>query len=267
VPENWHQKLLEQAQAQGIDFLSTPFDLERLALLDQLNVPLIKIASGDLTNEELLKEAAKLKKPIVISTGAAYKKEIEKAVSILKKAGTKQIAILQCVSCYPSAFEDTNLLAMQALESCFQVPVGYSDHTPGSTIPIAAVALGASIIEKHFTDNPKLEGPDHPHSLSPKEFAFMVKSIRELELAMGDGIKIPTDSEKHERVMARRALYAKKEIPAGTILTRDMIKTVRHAFKEGILVEELDSAIGSVTKEVIKEHTLLTWKKLKKKKA
>lgn len=266
VPDDWHYKLFEHSKSQGIDFISTPFDLERLALLGKLNIPLIKIASGDLTNFELLKHAAKLKKPIVISTGAAYLKEIEKAVDVLKQAGGKEIAILQCVSCYPSDFKDTNLLAMQTLKTKFKVPVGYSDHTPGITVPIAAVALGASIIEKHFTDNPKLKGPDHPHSLSPKDFAFMVKSIRELEQAFGDGIKRPVESEKHERIMARRALYAKKEISLGTILTRDLIKTVRHAFEDGILVEELENVIGCQTKEAIKEHTLLTWTNLKKKK-
>lgn len=262
VPVDWHIELAKHCKEEEIDFFSTPFDLERLKLLDELDVPLIKIASGDLTNNLLLEKAAKLHRPIIISTGAAYLREIEIALKILKENHAKDIAILQCVSSYPAEFKDANLLSMKTIQDTFQVPVGYSDHTPGIVVPIATIALGGSIIEKHFTDDKNRIGPDHPHSLDTKEFSLMVRSIRELEEAFGSEIKKPSTSEIHERVMARRAIYATQNIPAGTIIKENMIKIVRHAFPEGILAAEHPLVIGRKTIIDIQEHEILTWEKI-----
>lgn len=264
LPLEWHEKLKKHADKQGVDFLSTPFDSKRLELLISLEVPLIKIASGDLTNYELLKAASQSKIPVVISTGAALLNEVKDAFTLLKNAQTAGIAILQCVSCYPAVIEKANILAMKAMQEEFLVPVGYSDHTPGHIVSLAAVALGASIIEKHFTDDKTLKGPDHPHSLNPDEFAQLVTSIRSLEQALGSGIKEPILEEMDERIMARRAFYAAKKIPKGATLTKDMVKLVRHAFPEGILANTLELPFGYLVKEDIEEHELLTWDKLKK---
>ena len=256
VPAEWHQELAKHAQEEDIDFLSTPFDLQRLELLNNLDMPLIKISSGDLTNKEFLIAAAKLNKPIVISTGAAFLGEVEQAIMVLQMHGAKDIAVLQCVSCYPTSFPQANIFAMKTMQITFQVIVGYSDHTPGIVVPLGAVALGASIIEKHFTDDKTLTGPDHPHSLEPDEFLSMVRSIRELELALGNGIKRPVPEEMEERVMARRALYANADIKMGDVLTKEMVKIVRHAFQEGIPAADLNSIIGRTATKDIKEHEL-----------
>lgn len=258
IPLDWHQELSNHAKDEGIDFLSTPFDLERLQLLNNLDMPLIKISSGDLTNKELLATAAKLNKPIVISTGAAFLGEVEQAIMVLQMHGAKEIAVLQCVSCYPTSLTQANIFAMKTMQITFQVIVGYSDHTPGIVVPLGAVALGASIIEKHFTDDKTLIGPDHPHSLNPNEFLNMVRSIRELELALGNGIKRPVPEELEERIMARRALYANSDIKKGEVLTKEMVKIVRHAFPEGVSAADLNSIIGRIATKDIKEHELLT---------
>ncbi len=264
LPLEWHQALSDHAKKEKIDFLSTPFDLERLKLLNDLDIPFIKIASGDLTNKQLLLEAARLAKPVVISTGAANLEEVRNALKILQEAGSKEIAILQCVSCYPTNFSDANILAMKTMQEIFKVPVGYSDHARGYIVPLGAIALGASIIEKHFTDDKTLIGPDHPHSLNADEFKELVKSIRDMEKALGSGIKMPCNDEMEERVMARRALYAAKSIPKGSKITQEDIKIVRHAFSEGIPATEFDLAIGSTTLSEIKQHELITWDKLSK---
>lgn len=258
IPTEWHHELARHAKEEGIDFLSTPFDLERLELLDSLDMPLVKISSGDLTNKEFLSAAAKLNIPVVISTGAAFLGEVEQAIMVLQMHGAKEIAVLQCVSCYPTSFAQANIFAMKTIQVTFQVIVGYSDHTPGIVVPLGAVALGASIIEKHFTDDQTLTGPDHAHSLNSNEFSNMVKSIRELELALGNGIKRPVPEELEERIMARRAIYANADIKKGEVLTKEMIKIVRHAFPEGIPAADLNSIIGRIATKDIKEHELLT---------
>jgi len=259
ILNEWHQELKSHADAENIDFLSTPFDLERLALLNDLDIPLIKISSGDLTNKEFLIAAAKLKKPIIISTGAAYLGEVDQAILTLQANGATDIAVLQCVSCYPASYNQANIFAMKTMMVTFQLICGYSDHTPGIVVPIGAVALGASIIEKHFTDDKKLDGPDHAHSLDPESFSKMVTSIRELEQALGNGIKKPVLQEMDERVMARRGLYANRDIKLGETLTKEMVKIVRHAFPEGIPAMNASEIIGKTARKEIMEHELLTW--------
>lgn len=257
LPEDWHYKLKEYADSIGIIFLSAPFDLQRAELLNKIGVPAFKIASGDLTNDVLLKKAAGYKKPVIISTGAAYLGEVERAVDIVKNEGNDEIALLHCVSLYPPKFEDSNIMAMNTMANAFQVPVGYSDHTPGWTVPIAAVALGACIIEKHITISRNLKGPDHPYALEGNEFKTMVDEIRNLEKALGHGIKRPTDNEMGERIGARRSIYAKADIKKGAKITMDMLKLVRHAY--GLEPRHFECIIGKSAKRDIKAHEIIKW--------
>ncbi len=242
LKEEWHYELKEYADNIGIDLLSAPFDAGRAVLLDKLNLPAIKIASGDVTNEPLLKLVASFGRPVIISTGASYLKEVERAVEVVRSAGNDNIALLHCVALYPPRFEDANIRAMVTKKEATGCPVGYSDHAPGSVVPVAAVALGASIIEKHITLSRDLAGPDHPYALEVGEFASMVYDIHNLQKALGDGVKRPLGDEEGERTGARRSIYARAPIKAGEVLTDDNLKVVRHAF--GLEPARLDSIKG-----------------------
>lgn len=259
IPLEWHAKLAAYAKKLGIDFLSTPFDEERVALLAKLHVPLIKIASGDLISPRLLHAAAKTKIPIVLSTGAATLGEVEVSLKLLEDHQAEQVALLHCVSMYPPTFDEVNLNAMATLKQAFKRPVGFSDHTLGFTISLAAVAMGASILEKHFTDDRHQSGPDHPHSLNPEEFAAMVLQIRQIEAAFGSGIKLPVARESEERVMARRALYVSQAVPKGKTITSKMLKAVRHAYPEGIHAWQEEMVIGRKAKDDLAVGQLLRW--------
>lgn len=259
VPEAWHKQLQYEADRAGIDFLSTPLDLERLKLLIDLNIPAIKIASGDLTYHELIKIAGKSNRPVFLSTGHATLGEVESALKVLWESGCKDIVLLHCTSTYPGSFEDVNLQAMRSMQHGLQVQVGYSDHTPGTTIPIAAVALGACVIEKHMTDDNSRVGPDHSYALNTEEFTSMVRQIRELEAAMSGGEKFPRPNEKDERVMARRAIYANRKIARGETIERNMIKVVRHCYQEGIPADKCNWVDGRIATQDIGENELITW--------
>ncbi len=262
IPEDWHKELIESSNEIGIDFFSTPFDLERLKLLAEMDVPVIKIASGDLTYHEMLIQAGKLNKPIFLSTGHAHLVEVKVALDLLQQSGCDQVALLHCVSCYPTEIADSNIRAMVTLLEEFQVAVGYSDHTPGFIVSVGAVALGASIIEKHFTDDQSLPGPDHSFSLNPEEFSKMVNHIRTLEKALGTGVKTPVQNEEYQRTMARRGVYTKKTISKGNIIRNEDIKVVRHAYPEGIPANQLSEVLGRSASTDIPENTLLTWEML-----
>ena len=242
LSEEWHYELKEYADTLDIDLLSAPFDAGRAALLDKLKLPAIKIASGDVTNVPLLKLVASFGRPVIISTGASYLTEVETAVQVVRECGNDEIALLHCVALYPPRFEDANIRAMVTMKEAFGLPVGYSDHTPGSAVPVAAVALGASIIEKHITLSRELKGPDHPYALEVSEFASMVTNIRNLQSALGDGVKRPSGEEEGERTGARRSIYVKAPIKVGEEITADKLKVVRHAF--GLEPARLDSVIG-----------------------
>lgn len=262
LPKEWHGELADFAREHQIDFLSTPFNDEAIEILAGLKVPALKIASGDLTNKHLLETAAKTHLPIILSTGAAKIGEVERAMGWLTEAGAKQIALLHCTSLYPTPFSEVNLMAIKTLQRAFRKAVGFSDHSLGTAASIGAVALGAVIIEKHFTDSRQQEGPDHPHSLNPQEFSQMVTQIRHLESALGDGIKSPSLTEKEERIMARRGIYAAKEISKGTKIAFDLLKIVRPAYSGGISAAEIDCVIGKTTKEKISAGELLSWNHL-----
>lgn len=219
--------LQEYANELDIDFLSTPFDNDSIKFLKTLDMPFWKIPSGEITNLPYLMEIEETKKPIILSTGMSTMDEIEQALNVFKDYNRSDIILLHCNTEYPTPFRDVNLNAMNTLKDKFKVKVGYSDHTKGIEVPIAAVALGADIIEKHFTLDKNMEGPDHKASLEPNELMSMVNAIRNIEDSLGNGEKIPSDSEKKNISIARKSIVAKKEIKKGDIFTTDNITVKR----------------------------------------
>lgn len=229
LDESAHRQLLQHCQKCGIGFLSTAFDLESLDLLRSLGICTWKIPSGEITNWPLLHAIGKLAQPVILSSGMSTLGEIESALQVLYDAGTKpgQITLLHCTTEYPAPLTEVNLHAMETMRQAFQLPVGYSDHTVGITIPIAAVAMGATIIEKHFTLDRSLPGPDHAASLEPKELAQMVAAIRAVETALGDGNKRVMPSELSNRAIARKSIVAATAIQAGDTFSADNLTTKR----------------------------------------
>ena len=256
----WCKELFQYTKKLGLIFLSTPFDLEKVDLLNSIGIPAFKIASGDINYIQLLKYVAKFKKPVLLSTGAAYLGEIEEAIRIIQKEENNQIALLHCVSSYPPNFKDANIQAMLTMKKTFKAIVGYSDHSPEFTVPLGAVALGAKIIEKHITFDRNLKGPDHSFALTFEEFDQMIKEIRKLEDALGDGVKEPVPSEKSERIGARRSIYSAVKIHKEEIISPEMIKIVRHAY--GLKPSEADKIIGQKAKVDIDKNLPITWDKL-----
>lgn len=221
------KELKDYCTEKNIDFLSTAFDIESIDFLESLGMNTWKIPSGEITNLPYLIKIAKLKKKVILSTGMSTMQEIEDAVNIFKKYGTNDITILHCTTQYPTLFEDVNLNAMLSIKEKFGYDVGYSDHTKGIEVPIAAVALGATVIEKHFTLDNNMIGPDHKASLQPDELKKMVESIRNIELSLGDGRKVVANSEKENISIARKSIVAKKSIRKGQLLSEENITVKR----------------------------------------
>ncbi len=220
-------ELKKYCENAGICFLSTPFDFDSIDFLNTIDMPFWKIPSGEVTNLPYLLALAGTGKPVVMSTGMCTLQEIREAIDVLQANGTKEIKLLHCNTEYPTPFEDVNLKAMETMRDEFRMEVGYSDHTKGIEVPIAAVALGATIIEKHFTLDRNMEGPDHKASLEPQELAEMVCCIRNIEKALGTGDKTPTPSETKNITVARKSIVAKTKIKAGDTLTEDNITVKR----------------------------------------
>jgi N-acetylneuraminate synthase len=222
-----HLEIMKYCQGQGILFMSSVFDEAGADLLSDLDVAVFKVPSGEITNLPLLAHVARKGKPLIVSTGMAYLGEVEAAVRTMEEVGNEKFSLLHCVSNYPADPKDVNLMAMRTMSAAFGVPVGYSDHTMGIEVPLAAVALGASVIEKHLTLSRGLPGPDHRASLEPDEFVAMVRGIRKVESAMGGGRKQPAISEAEPAAVARKGLVAARDIPAGTTLTEDLVAVKR----------------------------------------
>jgi N,N'-diacetyllegionaminate synthase len=240
-----HLELITYCQESGIRFFSTAFDLDGINYLNQLSLPLFKIPSGEITNFPYLRAIALCGKPTIMSTGMCTEAEIEQAISVLLKYGLtkKNISILHCNTEYPTPMNDVNLLAMLSIKEKFGVDVGYSDHTLGIEVPIAAVALGAKIIEKHITLNRNLPGPDHAASIEPNEFCSMVKAIRNIELAIsGNGIKIPSESETKNIAIARKSIHLANDLICGQIITENDLIALRPG--DGISPMAWESIIG-----------------------
>jgi N,N'-diacetyllegionaminate synthase len=239
-----HKKLIHYCNERGIMFLSTPFDIESIELLDKLGLKIIKIPSGEITNLPYLRRIGSLKKKIILSTGMADLEEIGKTLGVLIESGTPKdyITVLHCNTEYPTPFEDVNLIAMLTIRDTFMVNIGYSDHTLGIEVPIAAVALGANVIEKHFTLNRSMEGPDHKASLEPDELKDMVITIRNIERALGDGVKKPSPSESKNMHVSRKSIIASTNVKKGDVFTENNITTKRPG--TGINPMEWDMVIG-----------------------
>ena len=222
-----HEELYHYCHEVGISYLSTPFDLESIAFLKKLNLPVWKIASGEITNLPCLIEIAKTRNPVIMSTGMSNMNEIRTAIEVLYKYGSKKITLLQCHTDYPTEYKDVNLRAMNTLKKEYNLPVGLSDHSAGIESSIAAVALGASVIEKHFTLDKNMYGPDHKASIEPKELIDLVSSIRNIEEALGDGVKKCTNKERKNIIVARKSIVAKRNIDKEELLTEENITTKR----------------------------------------
>jgi len=253
----WHPELKAFADELGIIFLSTPFDEESVDLLDNIDVPAFKVSSGDLTHLPLLRHIAKKAKPMILSTGGANLAEVEEAIDTIKNEENEKIILLHCVMDYPAKTEDANIQAMITLRDAFHLPAGYSDHSLGGLGPLAAVAMGASMIEKHFSLDRSLPGPDHPFALEPDELKQMIRDIRLLERALGDGIKRMTANERNIVPIGRRSLVASRDIPEGTTLSREMIEILRPA--KGIAPKHLDLVLGRKAKIDIPEDEPIRW--------
>lgn len=247
--------LKEYAEELSIDFISTPFDEDSVDFLDTLNMPFWKIPSGEITNLPYLLKVSKTQKPIILSTGMCTLEEIGEALNIFAHYNREDIILLHCNTEYPTPFQDVNLNAMQTLKEKFHVKVGYSDHTQGIEVPIAAVALGATVIEKHFTLDKKMSGPDHKASLEPDELKAMVKAIRNIETALGNGEKQPSESEKKNRVVARKSIVAKKDIKKGDIFTEENITTKRPG--NGISPMEWFKVLGRIAEKNFQKDELI----------
>jgi len=240
-----HLKLIEYCKKKGIEFLSTPFDIESIRLLEELGITLYKIPSGEITNLPYIREIAKCNKPIIMSTGMSSLSEIEQALDILVENGISRnnVTILHCNTEYPTSMRDVNLKAMNTIKNSFPgVKVGYSDHTLGFEVPIAATALGATILEKHFTLSRTMAGPDHRASLEPNELKDMVNAIRNIEIAMGSGIKKPSASELKNKPIARKSIVAKFKIKQGDVFTIENLAIKRPG--NGISPMRWDETLG-----------------------
>ncbi len=239
-----HQVLLDCCRQHGIGFFSTAFDTDSFDLLLSLGLDRVKIPSGEITNLPFLRYLARPGLPVILSTGMANLGDIEEAIGVLERAGLRrdQITLLHCNTEYPTPMQDVNLRAMVNLGTAFGVPIGYSDHTQGIEIPIAAVALGATVIEKHFTLDRNLPGPDHQASLEPAELRAMVRAIRNIEVALGDGLKRPSPSEQKNRAIARKSLVAARAIRAGEVFSAENLAVKRPG--TGISPMRWDDYIG-----------------------
>jgi N,N'-diacetyllegionaminate synthase len=250
-----HRELVDHAAKRSILFLSTPFDEASAHFLGDLGVPAFKVSSGELTNLPFLETLARTGKPIILSTGMGTLAEVECAVTAIRRAGNNQIVVLHCVSCYPAMPADVNLRAMHTMQAALGLPVGYSDHTLGTETALAAVALGACVIEKHFTLDRELPGPDHKASLTPSELCAMVAAARNVEAALGTGVKAPAASERNTAAVARKSLVASRDIAAGTPITGDMIAVKRPG--TGLPPAQKSSLVGRVARREIRAGTLL----------
>jgi N,N'-diacetyllegionaminate synthase len=250
------RELAAYCHGQGIQFISTPFDEASAALLADIGVPLFKISSGEIINLPYLAHMARYGKPMIVSTGMSNLDEVEAAVRCIEANGNPPVALLHCVSNYPAAPADVNLRAMHTLAEAFGVPVGYSDHTLGNEVALAAVALGACIIEKHLTLDRNLAGPDHQASLEPAEFLATVRGIRIVESALGSGRKQPAASEANTAAVVRRSLVIGRDLAAGTVLTPDMIAIKRPG--TGLPPTLLNSVLGRRLRTAVKAGSMLS---------
>jgi N,N'-diacetyllegionaminate synthase len=257
-----HHILIERCKEKNIKFLSTAFDLDSLDFLHRLGLDLFKIPSGEITNLPYLKKIGKMNTRVVVSTGMCVMEEIAEALSVLQSAGTSKgnITVLHCTTDYPTAMCDVNLNAMLRIASELDVAIGYSDHTLGIEVPVAAVALGAEIIEKHFTLDKSLPGPDHKASLEPDELKAMVKAIRNIEVAMGSAEKKPTEAEKKNMLLGRKSIHLSHDLPLNHTITVSDIEMKRPG--DGISPMRMEQVLGKKTTRALAYNHKLSWEDL-----
>jgi N,N'-diacetyllegionaminate synthase len=255
-----HRRVIEYCKEVGIEFLSSPFDNESADLLESMNVAMYKIPSGEITNIPFLEYLARKQKPLILSTGMSTLGEVEEAVHAIDSAAHVPLTLLHCVTEYPAPYPAVNLRAMNTLKQAFGLPVGYSDHTPGTEIAIAATALGAEVIEKHFTLDRSLPGPDHAASLEPNELKQMVTAIRHVESALGDGIKAPAPCEIPNITVARKSIVAAHYLPSGHKLSGQDLSIKRPG--TGLGPKLLASVVGRTLRIAIEKDELIEWSDL-----
>ena len=257
LSKNDHLELIQECKKHGIEFFSTAFDEASLSFLLELGMSKIKIPSGEITNKPLLEFIAQFDVPVIMSTGMADLNEIQRAIEVLcnNKLTRENITILHCTSQYPASFENINLRAISSMKKKFNLNIGYSDHTLGAEASIAAVSLGATIIEKHITLDSNMSGPDHKASMEPKDFQDMVSAIRNIERGLGNGIKVPTSQELEMRTVARKSLVANKKIEKGEIFTQENLTVKRPG--NGVSPMSINEVIGTKAVYSFEENDLI----------
>ncbi len=257
IPWEWHADLARHAASSGIAFFSTPFEEAAVDVLEAVGVPAYKIASYEVNHLPLIERVARTGKPLLISTGMASLGDIERALDTAAAAGAQDLMVMHCAVNYPPRFADLNLRAITTLRNAFQIPIGWSDHTPGHTADVVAVTLGACAVEKHFTLSRDQTGPDHPFALEPGELRGMVTAIREAEDALGSSVKRVTDAEADLFRLGRRSLVAARDVPAGGVLARDDLAVKRPGF--GIPVDALEQVVGRHVAHDVVSDQVLEW--------
>lgn len=260
-PREWHQEISDYCLKIGIDFSTSPYDFEAVDLCEKLNVPFIKIGSGEITWLEMLEYIARKGKPMMLATGDATLSEIDEAVRTIESTGNRNLILMQCITNYPSKIDSANVNVLKTYQYAFDILTGYSDHSPGPVVALASVVLGGCVIEKHFTLNKADKGPDHPHSMNPKEFKLMVDYVREIERALGSTRKEVVEEESETVFVQRRCLYAKKDIPKGKPIEIDDIDILRPAL--GIPPKFKNNIIGKAPKENIEAGQPIFWDNFK----
>lgn len=256
-PREWHKEISDYCKQVGIDFSTSPYDYEAVDLCMQLDVPFIKMGSGDITWLEMLTYIAKTGKPLMLATGDATMAEIDEAVRTIEATGNKQLVLMQCITNYPSKIDSANVNVLKTYQTAFDILTGYSDHAPGPVVALASVVLGGCVIEKHFTLNKADKGPDHPHSMNPTEFKLMVDYVREIERAMGSSRKEVVAEEGETVYVQRRCLYAKTNLKASQVITDSDIDVLRPAL--GIAPKFKNIIIGKTCKIDIEAGQPLFW--------
>jgi sialic acid synthase SpsE len=259
-PREWHKEFFAYCREIGITPSSSPYDVEAVDLMEELGTDFYKIGSGDITWHEMVEYIAKRGKPVILATGASTLAEVDEAVRVLEGSGNREVAILQCITNYPSKIESANFNVLNTYRTAFDAVIGYSDHSPGDVVVLGAVALGAKVIVKHFSLNKNDKGPDHPHSMEPDEFARMVERTRELEKAMGTARKEVVEEESETVIVQRRGLCASRELAKGVVLTPEDIAVLRPAL--GILPNLKKNVVGKRLNRDIAAGAPIRWEDL-----
>jgi sialic acid synthase SpsE len=256
-PREWHKEIKDYCDEIGIDFSTSPYDFEAVDLCEELDLTFIKIGSGEITWLEMLEYIAKKNKPMFLATGDATMSEIDEAIRTIEATGNNNLVLMQCITNYPSKIESANINVLKTYQTAFNILTGYSDHSPGPVVALGSVALGAKVIEKHFTLSNDDIGPDHPHSMNVNEFKRMVGYIRELEEAMGSTRKLVVEEESETVYVQRRGLYATKFIPKGKKIETDDISVLRPAL--GIYPKYKNIVIGRISSRDIEADSPIYW--------